>query len=252
MLGNLALHDAVKLFFLLMRISPSFVEVGHKIRPIIHVWGRWRTGHQFVKLLIVPLGCVTDHQGKGPSDLCLSVRHVLDGKVILALPNKVPGFCGGFPCECLWGLHLGGMQYRCSRWWDYWLSCLGHQDSDEISISGGIHIEIVLTKQLQCVCGSHSSCYVSSRHWSILGCSHKPMLGVCNSEEQGHCSHEMDNVVVICDYFHNGGFISIVIYWYGEQVKNRNWDLESSHFLKDYLDGDLGDWENLDFNDNSD
>ena len=108
MLGNFLLHDTVELFFLLMRIHPSFIEMGHKIGPIIHVWGRSHTGCQFVKLLIVPLGCVTDHQGKSPSDLSLSVRHVLDGKVILALPNEMPGFCGGFPCECLGDFILGG------------------------------------------------------------------------------------------------------------------------------------------------
>ena len=60
-LGDLPLHDAVKLFFLLMRIGPSFVEVGHEIGPIVHVGGCWCARHQLVKLLISPLGGITNH-----------------------------------------------------------------------------------------------------------------------------------------------------------------------------------------------
>ena len=195
-----------------MRISPSLIEMGHKIRPIIHVWGRWCTRCQFIKLLIAPLSCITDHQGKSPSNLSFRVRQVLNGKVILALLNEVPGFCSGFSPEYLQGLHLRRMWYRWSRWWwSYRLGCLGSQNSNEVSICGGVHIEIMLTKYFQCICGSNSGQLICPSCRSVLGCHCKPVLWVGNSKEGGHHSYESDNVVTKCTNFHDGGIIDIIV-----------------------------------------
>ena len=215
-----------------MRVSPSLIEMGHKIRPIIHVWGRWCTRCQFVKLLVAPLGCITNHQSESPSDLSFRVRQILNSKVILALSNEVPGFCSGFSCECLWGLHLGRTWYRWSRWWSYGLGCLGSQNSNKISICGGIHIEIMLTKYFQCICGSNSRCLICSSCRNILGCCHEPVLWVGNSKERGHHGYELDNVVAKCTNFHNGGVINTIVQWYWNWVEDRNQNLESGHFKR--------------------
>ena len=195
--------------------------------------GRWCTRCQFVKLLIVPLGHITDHQGKSPSDLSFRVRQVLNSKVILALSNEVPGFCSGFSCECFWGLHLGRMQYRWSRWWwSYRLGCLGSQNSNEISICGGIHIEIMLTKYFQCICSSNSSQLICPSHRNVLGCCHEPVLWVGDSKERGHCGYELDNIVMKCANFHDGGIVDIIVQQYWNRVEDRDRNLESSHFKR--------------------